>query len=670
MNPKIILEIDKKLPADLTYWFVRDGEKIRILSNALKTPEICVSPEGVSIKGELIYRSGSSVITRDEEKEDIIDYQTEDAIDFIYVDGVVRSVEKKGKAIIYNGEKYSNYTRKYAFSVLENKNTDVIIANGKEIEVEKPVSFRIYPTYVNLVYNDKSVVIDFKGNKSTFNRPEFYLGVSSKGKLFHSIQGKISADRDANLMGICSSEAYYVGEASAGIVIACDTKVKYFANGGWTNLSNTSNLLGNFANFYYVIVADTEATVFNGSFEKLFSLNNIHSAFADRKYIYVITNSRKIYVIEPTEDYMPLLILQDSYGATITVDKTLYQSLRLGKELVKVGESVNGEKVTTRVEPVRLTQGAQSYIEISNDLFTYRKEINIPPAEISLDVEDAVILLADKGRVKGEENYYNALFKAKVKAKAPGKSGLNLRFRVHGRELAFPITEEEKEYKIPLMKVDKNEEIVNVLIERNGYVEVSKEFPVRVKEVKEKRKGRVVEKIVNAKRLIITKSEDEDFEWPKVREYPDPYDNVIIAKEGETVIIEGQKFEARAGVQKVIVKRENLEREYIIYGIGNPVNGIEASVVSNTLVINVKLEYKVPVTIVYGTQIQTSTDGNFTFDLDPFYNSIIVKVFYSDKIKWEMSFKTEELMKLAFKQAINVAESIKERLEELGLLEY
>jgi len=676
MNPKIVFEADTKFPTDLSYWFVREDDRIRIVSNALKTPEIYVSPGKISVIGEWIYRSGNSVVTRDEEKEDIIDYPTTEAIDFVYVDGVVRSIERKNKNIIYNGEKYSAYTKKYAFSVLENKNVDIIFVNGKEIEVEKPVSFRIYPTYVNLVYNDKSVVIDLKGNKTTYNKPEFYLGVSSKGRLFQSLTGKITAERDSNLMGVCSSEVYYVGEASTGIVIVCDTKAKYYANNGWSFLGNTSNLLGDFANFNYVIITDSQATVFNGDFERLFSLNSIHSAFADRKYIYVITNSRKLYIIEPVENYAPMLMLQDSYGATITVEKTLYPSLKLGKGLVKVSETENGEKVTVRVEPTRLTQGAQSFIEISNDLFTYRKELNIPPAELNLDIEDAVILVSERGRVKGEADYYNALLKAKVKLKAPSKTNLNLKFRVHGKEKTQTITEteEEREFKVPLLKPDKNDEIVVISIERNGYTEVSKEFPVKIEEVQEKKKSRIVEQIENAKRMIITKSEDEDFEWLRVKEYQDPYDNVIVAKAGEIITIEEQQFgvkhqfEVKAGVQKVTVKREGYKRDFIVYGLENPVKDIKASVVGNSFTVDVALAYKVPVTIIYGTQIQTNTNGKFVFDLDPFYDSIIVKAFYSDKIKWEMEYKTNSLIKEAFKQATSIAENIKEKLVEYGLL--
>ena len=677
MNPKIVFEANNnKFPTDLSYWFVREDDRIRIVSNALKTPEIYVSPEKISIVGEWIYRSGNSIVTRDEEKEDIIDYPTTEAIDFVYVDGVVRSIERKNKNIIYNGEKYSAYTKKYAFSVLENKNVDIVFVNGKEIEVETPVSYRIYPTYVNLVYNDKSVVIDLKGNKNTFNRPDFYLGVSSKGRLFQTMTGKITADRDPNLMGICSSETYYVGEASAGIVIVCDTKAKYYVNNGWSFLGNTSNLLGDFANFNYVIITDSQASVYNGDFERLFSLNSIHSAFADRKYIYVITNTRKLYVIEPVESYAPLLMLQDSYGATITVEKTLYPSLKLGKGLMKVSETENGEKITIRVEPTRLTQGAQSFIEISNDLFTYRKELNIAPAELNLDVKDAVILVSERGRAKGEDDYYNALLKAKIKLKAPGKTNLTLKFRVHGKEKIQSITEteEEKEFKVPLLKPDKNDEVVVISIERNGYTEVSKEFPVKVEEVPEKKKSRVVEQIENAKRRIITKSEDEDFEWLRIKEYPDPYDNVIIAKAGEIITIEEQQFgikhqfEVKAGMQKVTVKREGYKRDFIVYGLENPVKDIQASVVGGSFVLNISLAYKVPVSVIYGTQIQTNANGKFVFDLDPFYDSIIVKAFYSDKIKWEMEYKTNSLMEEAFKQAISIAENIKEKLVEYGLL--
>ena len=672
--PRLVLSYEKKLP-ELTYWFINSEESgIRLLSDAIKTPEIYITPKGVKIKGEWIYKSGKSVIRKSEKIEDKMDYSNTDAVGFVYVDDVIKTIEAKGKAFIYDDEKYSDFIHYYAFTVLENKNKILVIVNGKEFEEEKPLEYRITPSFINLVYNDKSVVIDVDGNKKTFNKGMFYLGESSKGRLFQTLAGKIIAERDPDFFGVCTSDTYYLGEASDGIVIACGKEVKYYREGSWTELSNMMNERASYANFNFVIVTNVNTTIYNGHFEKLFELDGIHAATADRKYLYLLTESKRIYVVDATQTSPPFTILKDSTGITLTIEKALYPALRLGKGLIEIKEKEDQDKVTLRIEPNRLTVPVKSKIEVINDLIKYSKEISIQPAEVNLDLIDAYILVSEGGRVKGFESNYNAVLKARVVYKIPTKLPVVLKFNVRGKEYSYQLekTEGDITKSIPLTKLDTNDEIVVVSLERNGYTEVSKEYRVKVKDVvKDPKNYKTIEVINNVSRRIVRKSELGDFEWGKVWESQDVYDNVVIAKAGSIVVIEGQKFEVKEGVQRITISRdsdkEKYNREYIIYGLPSPIEGIKAKIAVNKLYLTLKLRYKIPITAIYGTQIQTNSSGKFVFQLDPFYSTIIIKAYYSKDIKWEYNYTIKNIMKDAILHALVLSTKLKEQLDEHAL---
>ena len=668
MIPKIIQAYEQKLPSELNYWFINENGQIKVLSDAIKSPGIHIDKE-VKIEGEWIYKRDHYVVRKGEEKEEVI-YSNTDAIDFLHIDNEVRPVERKGKSVIFNGEKYLAFYRKFGFSTLENKNKILIFTNNQEIELDKPIGYRITPLYVNLVYDSYSIIVNTSGSKSLYNRPDFYLGTSSKGKIFQTLSGKIVTEGEYDLLGVCTSDTYYLGEASIGLVLVCDKKLKYYYRGGWAYLSNTSNLLANFVNYNYVIITDTHTNIHDGNLKKLFDLNNIHSIIADRKYIYIISSSRKIYIIEPTSDYFPLEILHDSHGVIVTVDKGFYASLKLGKGLIKVSEANDGEKVTIRVEPSRLSVTTQSKIEVSNELFVYNKDIVIQPLGSELSLLEGYILLTKNGRAKNVSEYYNAILKSRIKYKIPSKLGSIIKLKVLGKEYSFSVTNSEGELSIniPIVKFNSNEEVLFLSLERNGFVETSKEYVIKVKEVKESRNYRTVQQIENTSRRIITKSEDGYFEWVRVEEYQDIYDNVIIAKEGDMVTIGGERFKIKTGSQKITIQKDNYVREYFAYGLPNPVKSIVTFLQNNKLVINIDLTYKLPITVIYGTQIETSFKGEFIFDLDPAYSTVIIKAYYSENIKWEFNYKIVELIKSILSNAGKISTIIKEQLNNYGIL--
>lgn len=657
MKPRLIAE----LPKELNYWFVNENGKIKILSDAIKTPEIVVDREELKIHGEWIFRRGNTVVRRDEQgRESTIDYPA-GIIDFVPVDDTVFSVERKGKNLVYNGEKYSSFYRKFAFAVLEDKSKVVVFVDGKQLELEKPVTYRVTPSFINFVYNERSVVIDTEGEKVEFKRPDFYLGESSKGKLFQTQSGKIVAGNET--LGVCSSsDAYYLGEASVGVVIICGNKAKYFYRGGWAYLSDVSSVQASFVNFNFVIVTDEKTTVYDGNLRRLFELNNVHAVSADRKSVYTITNAKKLYVIELAES-QAVEVKQEGYSIVLFVDKSA--SLKLEKGLIKVQEAQSGDKLRIIIEPTKLSEGAKSQVEISDELTNYKIDVNIPPAEVVLDAE-AKILMTRNGKVKDANGYYNALFIGKIRYKLPSMAESAIKVKVAGKDFSFNVDKPEGEVqlKVPLTKFDSEEEPFTVLAERNGYTEEVREYIAKVEEVKIKGETKTVERVVNASRVSITKSEDDFFEYEIVaKEQPEIYDNVIMAKEGEVVSIEGQRFEVKGGLQKVNVQRENYSREYYIYGVPDPVNGIKVIAKGGKLFVSLDLKYQLPVTAFYGTQMQTNTTGEFAFNLDPAYSLLVIKAYYCN-MKFEFWYKLPDLTKTAVLQAIEASKILSGYLAE------
>ena len=665
INPRIIT-LMKLLPS-VNYWFVEEGSKIRVMSDAIRQPEIVIDGK-VSVKGEWIYKKGYSVIRKNEEGEEEALFSNQNAVDFVYVDEI-KAVEQIGKTFVYNGEKFEKYTRKYAFSVLENKDKIKVIVNRKEIDVEKPLAYRINPTFLDLVYEDHSVVIDYQGGKTAESRNFFYLGKSSRGDIFQTLDGKIIVGREEELLGICSSEAHYLGEASVGIVIECDNKVKYYFRDGWSLVSGLSSLTASFANYNFVIITDFDSTVYDGEFKKLFSLKNVHAVFATRKYIYVVSMPKKLYIVEPLENYMPFEMKQDNYGIVITMDKAMYETFSLGQGLVKVSEADEGDRVSVAVEAGHLSAGAQSKVEVSNELYSYQVPVVLPPRSADIKLKDAVILVSD-GRVKGKDSFYNSMLIAFLEYKLNSRLKSVVKVRVMDKEFFYTVSQPEGELilEIPLVKYDLREEQVAFSVIRNGYIETAKEYLSRARSVRRPSKVEKYEEIYNASRRLIEKSEDDYFEWVKMEEYPAPYNPAVIARAGDVVDVDGEKVKVEEGKHVVAVKRKNYYREYEVYGVPNPVKGVEAEITGNKLVVKLSLAYKVPVTAVYGTQTATSTNGVLSFDLDPFYKTIKVTANYSRELSWEMEYSVEELMDKALKKAVENVEKLRDYLSLHGIV--
>ena len=681
MYPHLVYSFEKRLPSELTYWFINDGDKIKLFSNAIKTPDIYVYSNNININGKWVYWSGQRVIIqKDENIIDSIEYSDPNVVDFTYIDNTVRTIEKDGNIFIYNGNKFTKYYHKYGFIVLENKNKFVVIVNGREFEYDRPVSYRITPSFINLVYNNESVVINTNGDKiARFRKPFYYLGRTSKGTLFQIPSGesigKIISEEDPDLFSICRGETEYIGESMIGIIISCNKKLKYYSDNSWTTISNTSNLLADFANNNFVSITDSNTIIYPGDslINPLFTLPVMHSVFADRRYIYLISESKKFYVIEVDQDYTPFTIIKDRYNmVTLSIEKPLYESLKLGKGLVQIKEGEEGNKVIVRIEPNRLSVPVQSKIQIDNEIIKYVEDINISQANIELEPISAYIIASEGGRLKNKEGYYNAILKVRVRYKIPTKLKSFLKIKVQGKEYSFLINKIEGDitHEIPLLKTDMTDEIITISIERNGYIEASKEFPVKVKElVKDKKDYKTFEVIDGASRKVVKKSENGEFEWGQLWEYPDPYDNVIIAKAGSVINLKGQKFEVRPGIKRYSVERNNYRREYIIQGLTNPIKDVRATIDKNKINLEVICDYKVLITAIYGTQIQTNSDGKFIFALDPFYSTVLIKVFYANDIKWDYIYQLKDIKQLSVNHAITLSSMIKQYFEDSGILQ-
>lgn len=670
MVPKLLKISDLKLPTHLNYWFSNEGNKIRLWSDSIKNPVIYLGDK-ISVEGEWIYKKGSSVIRSINGKEETLSYD-ENAMDYVIIGNEIYPILRKGKNILFEKEKYNALVHKYAFKILENKNKIVVFFEGNKLEFDKPIAYRINPTYINLVYNGSSLIIDIYGNRRVLNRSEFYLGTSSKGDLFQTIAGKIVTESEFDLLGVCTSEAYFLGELSTGLVIVCGNKIKHYYKGGWAFLSNTNSLTSNYVTYNYLVVTDLHTTVYNGEMKKMFNLNNVHAVAADRKNLFIISDSKKIYVVEPSNDYDPIGVSYLKGGNTIilNVDKNALGSVRLGKGLIKVSETESDRSLIIQLEPTRLLSSGRYTIEVENELYTYSKEISFSLVEPELSLVKGVIIVTKTGRIKGYEDYYNAIAKLNVRFKVLSKLGATIKVRIMSKEYSFALKDQEGELSlnIPIVKFDLNEETVLLTLERNGFVEVMKEYVIKVESVKENTIYTTEEVTEDAVKRIINKAENDVFKWERVSEFPDPYDNVIIAKAGDKINVEQHEFYVRQGVQEVVVVKEGYRRKYVVYGIQSPIKSVKSEIRGDNILIKVELHNRIPITVIYGTQIKTSTDGLFEFKVDPTYSEIIVKAFYSNEIKWEHIYALKDLFRVSLTNARKISETIARELSNYGII--
>ncbi|QIW24275.1 hypothetical protein EWF20_09035 [Sulfolobus sp. S-194] len=658
------------LPNDLNYWFYTNGETIRLYSNAIVTPEISVNENGININGHWVIKRNFSVIYIDEDGNEKTVYSDPLALDFVLLGEEVHPILRKNKYIIFNNDKYINYEHKYSFYVLENKNKIEVLVNGKLRDLDRPIQYRIYPSYISIVYEDHSVLIDNYGNKERINKPAFYLGKTSLGDIYQSVAGKIISEQEYDLLGICTSEAYLIGESSSGIIIACGEKVKNYYKGGWSYISNISNITASFANYNFVIITDLQTSVYTGGFKKLFDLQNVKSIIANRKYLFVLSNSHKLYLIEPVEkDLIEVLNSNNTLSSPVIIKVSNMWDVQLGKELIEIENKIENKYRLLYVEPYRLSQVISTII-LENELFKYSRNLEVISENLDISLVAAELIKAVNGRIKGSSEFYNSILRLNIKYKIPSRTEKHIIIKVREKEYRFNIkdTQGEMFISIPLVKFDNNEELVVLQVERKGYIETTKEFLIPIKIIKENKNYQREEIIENTVRKVIEKSSDGLFEWIKIFEFPLDYENVIIAKAGDKVIIEGKKIEVKEGKQIIEISKNGYKRVYTVYGIPNPIRNIDAKILNNKLYINVDSALRVPITINYGTQIQTNNGGEYIFELDPSYSSLNIKIYYSNDIKWEMKYELQDLFIKSIISSVISAVKLKEELATFGLL--
>lgn len=671
MIPQIDLISKLYLPKNTNYWFINDNDNIRLLSDAIYTPTIIVNKESYN-EDCWIVRKAYNVVEICGKNDEKIIHTNQNAIDFVQVDNKIMPIERKNKNLWFNGEKYYYYDHKYSFHILSNKNKFTIITNNKLIELEVPLKYRIQHNFMSLIYDNYSIVIDNFGNEISFNRSAYYLGDTSLGTIYQTLSGKIITEKEYDLLGICTSDAYLLGESSSGIIIICNNKAKIYYKGGWSYISTVSSLSSSYVNHNFVILTDVNTCVFDGNLKKMFDLQNVHSIIAERKNIYVVSITRKLYLVEPSET--EIIEILNSYNSLekpiiIKVNNKDNYDVILDNKLVKTSEKEINGSLYWYLEPTRFRSDS-SYIVIQNELFRLKKEFQYQSMEPEIDLEEGYIIRSLGGKIKGDAEGHNSIIKLKIRYAIPSKLNVKLRIKIRHEEHYVPLndTKGEISVSIPFSKFDSNEEILTLVIDHNGISETVKEYLLPVNSVSEKGESKSEEYIENVTRRIEVRSESEQFEWVKIYENQEIYDNVIIAKEGSKIQVEDKSTIVRRGKQKIEVEKNNYKREYFVFGLPNPIKNICAKVDGDYLYINFDLLYAIPITVIYGTQIQTSVDGKFIFKADPAYSYVYIIAHYSNDIKWNYKYVLNDFLLTTLKSAYVNSLKLYSKLNDYGIV--
>jgi len=653
-------------------WLEATGNSVKLFSNAIKTPDITIYPNISLLNDQWIYVNHNKVLELSDGKESVLLELDKSVSGVVYIDGELVQVKKGLFGILFQNEKYLSFERKYNFSVLLNSKEIKIITPyyNKIIELEKPKYYRIYRNFMDLVYDNEVKVIYADGNVKKFSKEGFYIGTSSLGNLFQTPSGRIISDSSQyDVLGICSSEAEFLGESFGGILILCENRAKIFYKGGWSYIGLVSNPFATVANGEFIIITDSISHIFHYTLKKLFDLKNTRSLSILGRNLVILTNSGKVYYVSIGDESEYYKIKKFEGYSIIYLSEKISGEIVLGRKLVEVKRWFDNGKLAIKIEPFNLSDSYKDKIVVTNEIFDYNFDVEVSGGNINLELSSGVVKVLRNGMYKGDKNS-NAVLELHLNYKFPTELEKKVKVRVGNKELEQEVGKEGSlSLKLPYYKNNNNEE-ENVIVEliRGAKIELKKEFIVRVLEVKiDSNNYREVQGIEDYKEYKMKVYSNGEFESYELFEKPSFYDNLIMSKVGETVNVDGIKINVKEGLNSVIVKKENEKRTYYIYGVSEPLRGVKVYLKGDELVIHLDKAYpQFPLTIVYGTNYITTLSDTVIFKADPAYSFIHVLAKIGE-LRWEYNYKIDLLLPV-IRNASMIGSKVKELFESFGVL--
>ena len=673
MIPIVEQSISLTLPSDINVWMSRHEDKIVLHSDAVKSPYIELYPTFIE-KGDWILWKDNKVIKLDGNRREIIkEYDSKLPLDVVYMNEEILPVYKGLRGIVFNGEKYTSYFSKYGFKVFTSDIIKILTPEGKEVELDKPIHYRIFNDYVSVVYSDFSLTIGRDGSIKKYKKPAVFLASTSIGDIYQTLNGRIISDSlDYDLLGVCSSDVHFLGESYSGIFISCEGKVKYFYKGGWSYLGQIyNNLQSSDVNRYLVVLTNGITNVYSYDLKKIYSLKNIRALKLIEYKIVALSRTNRIYIVSPNEDEGLITVQRDTIGYKIEIRDVIKGEVILGQKVVETRRNYENNKLVIHVEPY-LMDGSQveEIIKVVNEIYEYEYPIKLRSEKPKLSIKDLKLNVALHNGKYVKDESSNAVLKGTLVFDIPTNLRKMVSIKVRNKEISYELTEltGEINFELPFYKIDDSEEVVQVRIHRGSKVEEVYEFTVKPKFVEKKGIRTVSTYIEYSKKIRVEKIVNGDFIWEKREEHPDFYNVLVIGKAGEFVNIEGNNVQVTKGRKEIEIKKSNIKRKYVIYGFENPVKVESAEIVGENLCIYLrKNSNNVVVVGMYGTQITVTDSEKLTFKLEPTYDTVSLLVNLGG-IQWNEEYKLLDLFKKVLFKAVKESLMLKEEIETFGVL--
>ncbi len=682
--PKFTLIQKIDLPGDVNCNFDYDSKgNPELLCDVVKQPTISIENNQINQSDdEWVIKRGNKAISLYKGNEKVlVDESSSNLIDYISVDNKIYPIYFKNGKYIFNGYEYEKYIFYNARKIFLSKDRVEIYYKGNRIEIENGKKLYLSKNYVSVIRDNLTIVVDKFGNINKLNIEGKYLGYNQiYGDIFWEERGIIRSTRKGTL-GICVDEVNLIGEFQGGLLIICGDKLKYYYNYGWRELNyNVESEFFIALSKSYIGLLDSNGRliIYDNSFSKLIEFSNVSSFTVDNKKIYMISKNGVIASSLLLENYKPFKVI-NSYNSfqspiTINIDNGYWQDVHIENGQIINIKDEDGNSKLIYVEPYEFKKG-HLYLHLGNLFFSTSLTLNYSSDESHIEFVDGKIFLATKGGKLIKYPDKNAILVGVLRFAIPTRMEATISVNIADVVYNIKLEDEkvgEKKVEIPLhlyQNADKLPIKTNVYV---GHKLIdSFEFLLPVVVISDKEHDKLVEEvriIDNSLYKQVLLKRNQFFEWEETYEHPADYQSVIVAKEGNIIDLDSNKIKVEKGYKVHKVQKSNFSREYLIFGIENPIEGITLSYDKHLLLIDVQIKEGVPFEIVYGVHSYRGISrgvNRISFPIEPTYNWIKIRAYYWG-FTWEKEYYFNSLH-TSFILGYNIANNLKEILRTFGI---
>ncbi|TRM99615.1 hypothetical protein DJ530_08660, partial [Sulfolobus sp. E1] len=654
--PKFTLIQKIDLPGDVNCNFDYDSKgNPELLCDAIKQPTINIENNQINQSDdEWIIKRGNKAISLYKGNENVvIDESSNNVIDYVFFDNKIYPIYFKNGKYIFNGNEYEKYIFYNARKIFLNKDKVEIYYKGNRIEIENGRKLYLSKNYISIVRDNLTVIIDKFSNINKLNITGKYLGYNEiYGDIFWEEKGIIKSARKRTL-GICVDEVHLIGEFQGGLLIICGDKLKYYYNYGWRELNyyvESEFFIALSKSYIGLLDSNGKLAIYDNSFSKLIEFSNVSSFTVDNKKIYMMSKNGVIASSLLLENYKPFRVINSHNSfqspVTINIDNGYWQDIHIENGQIINIKDEEGSSKLIYIEPYEFRKGNLN-LHLGNLFFSTSLILNYSSDEPHIEFVDGKIFLATKGGKLIKYPDKNAILVGVIRFAIPTKVEANISINVADVVYNIKLEDEkvgEKKVEIPLnlyQSMDKLPIKINVYVWRK--LIDSFEFLLPIVVISDNDHNKLVEEvriIDNSlyKRVLLKRN--QFFEWEEIYVHPADYKGVIVEKEGNVIDLDGSKIAVEKGYKIHKVQKNNYSREYLIFGIENPIEEITLNYNKHSLLIHAQIKKGVPFEIIYGVHSYRGVSegvSKISFPIEPTYNCIKIRAYYWG-FTWEKEY--------------------------------